>query len=375
MRSAIKSRLVWAVILAAAVFLILPFVFFLNGKLAYYAYKEATYATIVNHIVGSEKDPEKNVNYVMDYVYRNLFTPGNAKVIDKDVYNDFIRGIAWCDQRSWAMCTFLDNLGIPSRMIITRNPAGISCHVGVEALIDGRWRYLDVQYDIAVRGPDGGIISYEEICKEPSVYFLSPKMLMLKSLDKDRYENIRSYMEKEVYYKRPLAPEIWESPAKSKDLLRRAVSGILDFYVYLFGDSFSNLYQDTYMGMYIDSGKSDYLYVKARNYDLYNRRKLAISSYINFIESSPGDKSVEDALFFLGVLYYRENEYELSLRALQSLLKKYPNTQWKWFAEFYLGMNNQAKGDLSSAERYYLDAFRNSDSYKPLRKLYLMKQR
>ena len=339
-----------------------PFSFLFHKNMAYYCYKEVVYRTIINNIVGSEKDPEQISLKMLEYFNVKLFAPHGVTVIDKDVYNDLFRGIAWCDQRAWAMGTFLGKLGIDNRMIMTRNPEGRSNHTVLGVFIDGRLRFFDPYYGIAIK-KDNELVSYEDICREPSLFYLSQDMLALKEVDPLKYEETKDYYTKNIFYDNPYAPSIWSNPISKKDFKRKVITAIMDCYIYVFGHRFSHLYQDVYLMSYAPPGEAESIYFKARNYDLLDRYQLAIDSYKEVINKFPQGSDTDNALFFLGVLYSRNKKFELSVDMLQILLKQYPNTTWKRITNYYLGLDHELMKNYSLAEDYY---WKTIEAYKTL---------
>ena len=174
------------------IFSFLPLTFLLNKKVAYYAYKEVTYRTILNNLCGKEKDPQRVSIKVLDFLHKNLYTPRGAGAVDEDVYNDLIRGISWCDQRAWALGTLLGRLGIDNRMVMTRNPEGISNHTISELFINGKWRFFDPYWGMVIYDQRGELVSYRDICANPSLFYLSPKMTMIKNIDDYSYKRIKN---------------------------------------------------------------------------------------------------------------------------------------------------------------------------------------
>ena len=190
-------KTVFLLALLVIFFLFLPFTLFLNKEVAYYSYKEAVYKTVINNLIGKVKDQKKICLLLLDYFHYNLFTPYEAMPIDQDVYNDLIRGISWCDQRSWGLGVFLGKLGIDNRTVFTRNPEGISNHTVLEAFIDGKWILLDPMYGFVFKDDTGEFASYEDVCSKPYLYYLSPSMMMCKEIDPDK--NKRTYFRKDRY--------------------------------------------------------------------------------------------------------------------------------------------------------------------------------
>jgi len=331
----------------------LPFLFLLNRKTAYYAYKEVTYWTVINKVVGKEKNPEKICILLLAYLHDNLFKPSNTEIVDKDVYNDLIRGVAWCDQRSWALGTFLGMLGIDNRMVMTRNPEGASNHTVLEAFIDKKWRFFDPTYGIVVRG-NGGLLSYEDICRDPSLFFLHPDMVALRKLNYPKYAIVKDYFTRNIFHLGQEGPAIWLNPRGKRDPVHNFISAIVRFYIRTFGDKFSYVFQDVYLNYLSPVRQRDKLaYFRARNYDLYSRNKLAIDLYDYIIAKYPDSPFLENTLFFKGFLYHRSGDFEKSIDSLSLLLKKIPATKWQRISCYLLGYDYELLNKITPARDYY----------------------
>ena len=334
----IKKRLIFIpIILLLVSFAGVPFLLFLHKELAYYAYKEVAYRTIVDEIRSGQKDTEKIAIETLNFIYDRSFTPPQTPVIDKDVYSDFIRGSAWCDQRAWALGTLLGRLGIESRMVMTRNPEEISNHTISELCINGKWRFFDPFWGIVIQNESGELVSYRDICNEPSLFYLCPKMSMIKAIDAYSYEKKKERYTRNIFYENPNAPTIWGNPFKKKDLKRKLITKTLGFYTRIFGKKFAFLFQDAYLFFINEENQSRSAYFKARNYDLFSRYKLANAAYAEFINNNAGSPNIEDALLFYGILLNRKGFFESSIEMLEKLLQEYPDTKWKAAACYYIG--------------------------------------
>ncbi|MFA5199365.1 MAG: tetratricopeptide repeat protein [Candidatus Omnitrophota bacterium] len=337
-------------------FLFLPFILFLNKKAAYYSYKEVVYKTVINNLIGQEKDQKKICLLLLDYFHYELLTPYEEAPIDKDVYSDLIRGIAWCDQRSWGLGTFLGKLGINNRIVSTRNPKGISNHTILEVFIDGKWTLFDPMYGFVLKDDTGELASYEDVCAKPYLYYLSPSMMMLKEINYDKYQEIKDYFTDNIFHNHPSGPIFHSDPTLNKDFKRRIISKVLNSYIYLFGNKFSYFYQDIYLKYFSPSDKRTSMFFKARNYDIFNRRQLAIGMYKTYLDNYPKDTNLEDALFFLGILHNKASDFQASISTLQILLRDYPKTKWRRLARYYLGYDYELLNNYKLAKQYYWEA-------------------
>ncbi|TAN62235.1 transglutaminase domain-containing protein, partial [bacterium] len=215
-----KRMFIYRLMPLTAVAIILPFATLVNKDIAYYAYKEATYGLIIKGVIKKDESPDKQLILINEFLYRNFSSPYRADVIDKDIFNDLMRGIAWCDQRAWALVIFAGKLGIEARLVFTKNPEGVSTHTVSEAKIGGRWMLFDPQFGFFGRKNSRYPASYDDICRHPELFLLNEKMLMLKKISPERYAITRNLFSSNIYYKDYLAPVFWTGPVNSRNLLR-----------------------------------------------------------------------------------------------------------------------------------------------------------
>ncbi|MFA5316116.1 MAG: hypothetical protein WC369_01675 [Dehalococcoidales bacterium] len=354
-----KKRAVIAIISCCAVIaLIFPFAMLANTHTAYFAYKEITYKTMADSIAGGPGGPVEEASRINSYFHRYLFTPFGAQAVDKDTYNDIIRGIAYCDQKAWGMSSFLAKRGMDSRMVMTVNPDGQSNHTALEADINGGWKYFDPQYSLVIRGKDGEITSYREICEDPSLLPGSARMGMLKKACPEEFAPVAGYLGKNVFNPGIIKPVVWNSPAKCKGTAKRLLSAALDAYTSLFGKRFSNIYQDAYMRIY--SGKSTYNkdYFLARNYDIYGRTEKAIYHYRKFIGGSPDDADRHAATLFLSIIYTNTGDYKAAIEALRMMADGPGSSKWGPTVNYWLGYNYELQDDRERAEGRYRESIK-----------------
>lgn len=324
-----------------------------NRGTAYFAYKEIAYKTMADRLASSSDGPEEAAMRISEYYHRYLFTPLGAQAVDKDTYNDIIRGIAYCDQKAWGMSAFLAKRGIDSRMIMAVNPDGQSNHTALEANIGGKWRYFDPQYALVIRRKDGELASYNDMCEDSSLLVDSPRMCLLEKACPAEFEIVSKYLEKNVFNPGVIKPVIWNSPAKSKGNAKRALSGVLDTYVAFFGRKFSCLFQDAYLGIYSGKGGHNADYLLARNYDIYGRYDKAAYYYRKFIGNSSSDAERYSAMLFLSIIYTNSGDYEAAIGTLRTMMAEQASSKWASSMYYWLGYNYEARNDAEKAADCY----------------------
>ncbi|MFA5164081.1 MAG: tetratricopeptide repeat protein [Candidatus Omnitrophota bacterium] len=349
-----KKRMAIAIISCCAVIaVVFPFAMLANKYTAYFAYKEITYKTMADSIAGGPGGPEEEATRISSYLHRHLFTPFGAQAVDKDTYNDIIRGIAYCDQKAWGMSAFLAKRGIDSRMVMTVNPDGQSNHTILEVDIEEGWRYYDPQYSLVIRGKDDELASYSDICREPSLLVNSHRMRLLKKACPAEYGIISKYLEKNVFNPGIIKPIVWNSSAKSKGGAARVLSRVLDVYVTIFGSKFSRLYQDAYLGVYSGKGGHNADYLLARNYDIYGRYDKAVHYYRKFIRNSSSDDERYPAMLFLSIVYTKKGDYKAAIDTLKAMIEETGSSKWASSIYYWLGYNYEARNEAEKAADCY----------------------
>jgi tetratricopeptide (TPR) repeat protein len=101
------------------------------------------------------------------------------------------------------------------------------------------------------------------------------------------------------------------------------------------------------------------LVLKARLATFAHRPDVAKSCLITAITVDP---SSEEAQFYLGVLFYEENDFEPAITPLQAAQKLSPNSP---LPVFYLAMTHEALGDRNKALELYQQAENLSPSTSP----------
>lgn len=354
-------KLIFALLSAGllwACFLLFPFLSLVNEKLAYFVYKEITYVVIINKVIGNEKRPLEKAILMNDFIYNYFSSPYGAKIVDKDVYNDLIRGIAWCDQRAWALTTFMGKLGIDGEMVFTKKHDRISTHSISEILFGKKQQLFDPQFGFFGYNTKGEVASYEEICLSPEIFYQSPKMLKLKLVDLDRYLKLRSVFSSDIYYPDFSMSVRWKNPVLKRNFIRRNIGNLTYAYVRIYGANFVNFYQDIYLKIYSPKKAAEKIYVIARNYDLYSRFELATTGYEKIIAKYPKSERMENALYFLGILEHNKKMLDSSITKFNSLLTKYPETIYRASAYYYLGYNYEEKGNYLLAKKNYEKALK-----------------
>jgi hypothetical protein len=327
-------------------------IFFFYGRIRDYFYREISYQFIANQVVGKEKNEEKIALLLFEYIHEYLNVLGE-EVIDKTSWDDLIRGIAWCDQQSWALATLLSKKNIHARITMLIDKDGVSPHTITEVLLNEKWRVFDPLYGLIFRKPNNNsLATLEEISNDFSLFAENPKV---KALPKIKREEFLSNFKR--MFPLSASPKRWSSLLTKKNniFLKRFVNRLIDSFVKLSPKFFIYGYQDLYLfinSKIFDSSEEE-LYYSARNHHLYGRINTAEKIYRAIIKAYPQSKKCEDSQFFLGVLYEQIRDYKSAIDEFNRLFERYPDTKWAKIAHYFLGKAYELTGNLENAKINY----------------------
>ncbi len=355
-----RAIIIILLVIASSIFVGLSAVIF-SGSLRYFLYKEISYQYLADKITKGAKSDEEKVLRIFTYIHNNLSAAG-GQVVDKDSWNDLVRGIGWCDQQSWDFATLLSKENIAARFAMLRDKNGVSPHTIAEVLLKGKWIALDPLNGLVFRENNGSLVTLDEISQNPSLISQNPKVLALPL--KERQEFIAWCG---TLFPIPMAPKRWASLLEKKNatLPARLTNQAVKYSVRILGEHFVNTYQNLYLSLSRKSFSApvEYLYFRARNYHIYERASLAENAYKQIIRDCSQSERAEDSRFFLGVLNEEvKQDYRGAIEELNELFKDYPRSKWAQIARYFLGKAYEANGDLENAQVNYGYSASNLDT-------------
>lgn len=361
----LKKIAVFILLLALSSFLMGISALILSPELRYFLYKEISYQYIADRLTKDAKTEEEKVLKIFDYIHENLNAMG-GEVIDKDTWNDLFRGIAWCDQQSWALATLLSKENISGRIVMLRNKEMVSTHTIAEVFLKDRWIALDPLYGLVFRKDNGSLATLEEISQNPEIIAQNPKVLLLSQ---EKREEFLSTYSKVIPLK--LEPKRWGSLLKKKNRTRpqRALNLVMAGTVRICGRFFTYPYQDLYLSLELKSlhNNPERLYFKARNYHLYSRTNLAKRLYEQIIREFPDNELSKSSKIFLTILEIKDKDFKHAIIRMKDFLSDSKNSQWNILAHYYLGAAYEGIGDFENARLNYAQASSNLDTDAVLR--------
>jgi tetratricopeptide (TPR) repeat protein len=320
-------------------------------RLRDFVYREVAYRVIVDRVTAGLTDDTAVAAALFDFVSTRVDAPRTQPAADLTVWDDLLRGIAWCDQQAWDLSTLLARKNIPSTILMLRGYDAETHHTVASAYLDGRWRILDPFWALVFRRRSGAPATFADL-RRPDLRdeLASAKLDAIAQFDPafgDRYFRLFE----------PTHPPTQWLPLTYSDRARRLARRAIDFYAGMLDTLFVHRFQDAYL-LRRHGKQGDGLYWRARHYDLFFRRELALESYQRFLRDSPQSPHREDALYFLGRLQQDLGDWRGSIRTLDLVLAETGVTpKWLPFAHFYLGLALEQVGDeAAAADAYWLAA-------------------
>jgi hypothetical protein len=344
-------------------------------KLGYYAYKELAYDVIARRVTAGARQKTDAARLLGEYIFEETFAPQEYRtgaegyrVIDKDSFNDLLRGIAVCDQRAWMLGHLAGRMGIDNRMILLKGH-GIS-----ELYLDGKWCYFDPFSVVCVEGQNGRLLSLEELCNHHDVLMNQPLFIALKGYDGALCDYATGSLLQYVCGSGDASVHAaWKDPVASKNGARRLISSIISCAYSVGGKAFAYSFQDLYLLAHKDiEMEADYPFVihnpadrafyLARNFEIFLRWKRARSCYAEaLIHPISPDIKREDVLFFYSRLLYKMKQSESSEKHFTEFVLTYPVSRWIPYVYGYLGDICNLKNEHQRAADFYTKAI---DSYR-----------
>lgn len=321
-----------------------------------YAYRELAYRVIVDEVTKDATSDAEIAESLLTFVATHEYKT-NANVLDRTVFSDLVRGIGWCDQQAWGLSTLLAKKGIPSSMLVLRGDETESHHTVATAFLAGKWRILDPFYGLVFYRPSGNPAVFDDLSHpERHATLFSPKRDAIEQYDPTFSERYFRLFDSQN------APTQWTPLTEKKDLKRRVVTRTVDFYAKLLGRGFVERFQDAYLRSLDRHTPDRELFLRARHYDLFFRKDLALASYQALLNGYPESAFVENGLYFLGRLQVDRRQWTAAAATFDVLLSRFgERSRWAGLAHYFTGLAHEAAGDLPRAVRDYKAAAPSTD--------------
>lgn len=304
-----------------------------------FVYRELSYLVISHHLTVDEKTELGKVKKIFQFVHDTLHIPTGYPALDKTVLNDFIRGIGWCDQQSWALAHLADKAGIRGSLMMLRGNHPDSGHTVARLFLGGEYRIFDPLYGIFFLNPKKGVATFDDFSSPRLLY--SEKFQKQKAVDPDLQKKYFGFFDKKY------PPIIWSDLSEGRPLPKRMILSILKLNYRIWGDTYAHLFQNLYL-------RNEQPFYKARNYHLYFRYKEAEKEYSDALRQDPSLSKGDEILFHLATLYYNSGRTELSEQMLTRSLMRRPKTAWAVPAHHYLELIYEKTKKPALAYRHFL---------------------
>ena len=124
-------------------------------------------------------------------------------LVDKNSFNDLIRGVGACDQQAFTMMTLLEKLDITNTRL-----RDVQAHTYSEVLIDGKWVIVDPFFSFYPQDFNNNYFSLEDLY---DLEISNTNLKDLNSLDTEFIKNIKNiYLENDIRWDDGASPKFLE---------------------------------------------------------------------------------------------------------------------------------------------------------------------
>lgn len=352
-----SHRTVWLVALGGLLALLLAPVWILwcPGATPWrtHAYHTLLYDQIARRVTADARSTDERLERLLDYVQMHMWPAADVAPYEGKPIDYLVRGIGWCDYEAKTYMRLLAACDIPARYAMLRDASGVSPHTIAEVHHRGRWGAVDVLFGIRFTDAQGEPLSFEALCKTPSLLDAQPMVATLDRRLPDAAIQIRQV------YDRVLPAGV--PPRRSSPATQRLT--FFDRAVVLYrrwvGQRFLDWYQDRYfasLGLSPPSTSAEALQL-ARHWHLAGRVPLARHTYQWCAQEAAEPSLRSEALFWLGLLQWElEGDAASAQRTFETLLAQDANSRWVPMAWYYLGRCEEDLGHPDRAQAWYAKA-------------------
>ncbi len=275
----------------SSILLILPLA---PEKISNFFYRELVYNKIAQFHEGNSY--EETIQNLFKYVSNEQLPPHEQKyfLVDKNPFNDLIRGIGACDQQAFTMMTLLEKLDITKTRL-----RDVQAHTYSEVFIDNKWAIVDPFFSFSPQDFENKYLSLEDL---KALDTSNKTIKNFNFLDMQFRKNIDDiYIENNTRWNNGVGPEFIDY--RNYNFSRMIISKLADYSYILFGDFYLNSVQNlhlrsrkvssmtdkgeiwipNYIDNYENNDEAFQLFYKARNYDILKRHGLAKKYYLQIV--------------------------------------------------------------------------------------------
>ncbi len=297
-----RKFIIISFIIILILFISFPFLLILaNGNLANYLHRELAYRYISNKVSENFRNDFEKIVILNSFVFLNEEQRAPfIDVVDHTPYFDLVRHIGWCDQKAGGLRQLLEKQSIKARLVMFPG------HTVAEVWVDNIPRFFDPTFNcyFVYENDTERIATLEEVLND------NDNLIMSNGNSFSEYGGkwITTYGN----YRRG------NILIETKPLYKKMLSKTMDFYYYIGGDFFCDVFEDFLFfimekfrgGKIVDflspiitnermlneyKSETYFSLYKARSYHLFNDFPKADRIYDNLLNSKDFK---DDALFF-----------------------------------------------------------------------------
>jgi len=306
-----KSIILFTIILLFLVSLLL-FLPFAPEKISNFLYRELSYNKIAKLYKGNSY--EESIQNLFLYVSEEQSELSNKYLlVDKNSFNDLIRGVGACDQQAFTMMTLLEKLNISNTRL-----RDVQAHTYSEVLLDGKWVIVDPFFSFYPQDYNNNYFSLDDL---KDLEISNKNIKNLNFLDTQFRKNIKNiYLENDVRWDDGVGSKFLDY--RAYDFYRTIIANFADYSYFLLGDLYLNWVQNlhlrsskvslmidkgevwipNYIDNYENNDEAFQLFYKARNYDILKRLYLAKKYYLQILNYHPSSYWAIESKYYLSKL-------------------------------------------------------------------------
>jgi len=125
-------------------------------------------------VVPANAAPEEKVQAILDWMKsgparQDGVLTGKFLLRDPEQTLNYRALLQVCGSASNAFINLASSSGLQVRRLLLLSPRGSTTHVDTQVLLNGRWIVVDPTFRIMMRGPDGALLTAEQL-KDPQVF-------------------------------------------------------------------------------------------------------------------------------------------------------------------------------------------------------------
>lgn len=277
-----------------------------------HGYQRLLFQLIADRVTTGARDPQEAVVALLDYVHTRVYTPPARKPIgDVEPLEILGSGRGLCDQQANVFIQLVRTIPLDGRLVFLRTAEGVSPHSIAEVYLHGAWRVADPFFGLVVRDREGLLATRQAIAQDPTLLTHHPSVQALQTLGSTiDFEAIAR-----LYQSPPTVFNTWRG--KRKVWVDRHPALVQAWMITVLQDLYFTLPQARKSW----AGRSRQL-LHARHCLLVGRWKVGERLLQRLAHQEADPRVREDAWFFLGRFYQRQERVEEALAAFEVVVRE-----------------------------------------------------